>query len=244
MHSGAPEFGGSKRVNPARHTAERRYVNASISPSGAGLLTSSTTAVIYEPSGFNRRFIAAAVSSSGYERVIEARTIEEFVHLCATTQPELAVIDPAADAGAGITALADVRRAAPGALTVAIGTDLVLLQQARLLGATAVRKVSVLRLNDFRCAIAIGQAPAETGPVVTDDELAAWRVRFSANAGAEQTLAVESDAEEPFDMRAPYENLRGRVVVAHAPSIGLDQDGVSDWRTPTFSKFSFEKSCA
>jgi CheY-like chemotaxis protein len=138
-------------------------------------------AILFERDPFNRRFIRAAIRGCGYTDVVEAFDLESFVHEATVRQPDLLVLDPAFKDGAGMRALADASRAAPEALAVALSSDRDLLARAELLGMTAVRKVSVIKLDPLREAIAPGSSLGVDAEdfVPSDDELSTLRVKLN-----------------------------------------------------------------
>jgi DNA-binding NarL/FixJ family response regulator len=152
-------------------------------------------AVMFEHDSMSRRFIRAAISGCGYDEVVEAADVDAFVREVADRQPDLLVIDPAVEEGAGMHALTLAHHAAPGALAVALSGDAGLLQEAEDGGITAVHRVSVVKLDAFREAIAPGSAlglDAE-GFVPSDEELSTLRVKLNEEfAAPEPDLDLES----------------------------------------------------
>jgi CheY-like chemotaxis protein len=140
-----------------------------------------THAILFERDPFNRRFIRAAIRGCGYTDIVEAFDLEAFVEEAKARQPDLLVLDPAVEEGAGMTALAEAALAAPGALAVALSSDTDLLQQAEDLGMTAVKKVSVVKLDPLREAIAPGSSlgVAAGDFVPSDDEISTLRVKLN-----------------------------------------------------------------
>jgi DNA-binding NarL/FixJ family response regulator len=138
-------------------------------------------AVLFEHDSVSRRFIRAAIAGCGYDDVVEAADVQAFVREVVARQPDLLVIDPAAEEGAGLQALTEAAHAAPEALAVALSADAQLLQEAEQLGMTPVHKVSVVKLDGLREAIAPGSAlgvDAE-GFVPSDEELSTLRVTLN-----------------------------------------------------------------
>jgi CheY-like chemotaxis protein len=144
-------------------------------------VSTGTHAILFERDPFNRRFIRAAIRGCGYTDIVEAFDLEAFVHEATVRQPDLLVLDPAVEEGAGMTALAEAALAAPGALAVALSSDADLLLQAEELGMTAVKKVSVVKLDPLREAIAPGSSlgVAAGDFVPSDDEISTLRVKLN-----------------------------------------------------------------
>src|SRR5258705_5167290 len=84
---------------------------------------SEGSAVVCDASGFNLRFLRAAMIKLGYCQVLEAKTLEELEDKATVMQPDLVVFDPAMEDGAGLDALNVLRTAAPNTLIVAFCSD-------------------------------------------------------------------------------------------------------------------------
>jgi DNA-binding NarL/FixJ family response regulator len=156
-------------------------------------VSTGTQAILFERDPFNRRFIRAAIRGCGYTDIVEAFDLEAFVKEAADRQPDLLVLDPAVEEGAGMQALTDAAQAAPAALAIALSSDTELLAQAVALGMTAVKKVSVVKLDPLREAIAPGSSlGVGAGDFVpSDDEISTLRVKLNE----EFTVAPSADAE-------------------------------------------------
>jgi CheY-like chemotaxis protein len=156
-------------------------------------------AILFESDPFNRRFIRAAISGCGYSEIVEAIDLAAFVHEAARQHPDLLVIDPAVEEGAGMRALADASRSWPGAIAVALSSDRELLARAELLGMTAVRKVSVIKLDPLREAIAPGSSlGVGAGDFVpSDEEISTLRVKLNQEFEVPPPARTEQAAFSP-----------------------------------------------
>jgi ActR/RegA family two-component response regulator len=111
------------------------------------------TAVVCDSSGFNLRFLRAAMASLGYREVMEVNTIGELVHTSTVMQPELVVFDPATEDGAGLDAINDLRAASPDTLLVAFCSDEAMARSVQWHGIITVPKRSILKLDALIAAI-------------------------------------------------------------------------------------------
>jgi hypothetical protein len=168
-------------------------------------VSTGTHAILFERDPFNRRFIRAAIRGCGYTDIIEAFDLEAFVDEAAARQPDLLVLDPAVEEGAGMQALTDAALAAPGALAIALSSDTDLLALASVRGMTPVKKVSVVKLDPLREAIAPGSSlgvdPGDFVP--SDDEISTLRVKLNEEFTAPPASPGSQGADAPT-LSAPH----------------------------------------
>jgi ActR/RegA family two-component response regulator len=130
------------------------------------------TAVVCDTSAFNLRFLRAAMTKLGYRQVIEAHSLDELVNKATTTQPELLVLDPAMEDGAGLDVMKELSAAVPSALIVAFCSDDAMARSVQWQGTITVPKRSILQLDALIAAIRaeLGQeAVVEPEAIPVDD---------------------------------------------------------------------------
>src|SRR5690348_2103913 len=115
--------------------------------SAMGFSRSEGSAVVCDASGFNLRFLRAAMSKLGYQRVLEAKTLEELENKAMVMQPDLIVFDPAMEDGAGLDVLKAISEVAPHTLIVAFCSDESIARSVKWLGITTVEKISILKVD-------------------------------------------------------------------------------------------------
>ena len=111
------------------------------------------TALVCDTSTFNLRFLRAAMMTLGYERVVEARDLDELVHVATVAHADLVVFDPAMQDGAGLDVIKDLQVAVPDALLVAFCSDDAMTRSIKWDGIVTVAKRSIMQLDALIAAI-------------------------------------------------------------------------------------------
>src|SRR4051812_38051926 len=114
---------------------------------------SAGSAVVCDASGFNLRFLRAAMTKLGYVQVLEAKSLEELENKAMVMQPALIVFDPAMEDGAGIDTLKRLHDSAPATMLIAFCSDESIARSVKWLGITTVEKVSILKVDALVAAI-------------------------------------------------------------------------------------------
>ncbi len=139
---------------------------------------SQECAVVCDASGFNLRFLRAAMTKLGYRQVLEAKTLEELEDKTGVMHPDLVVFDPGMEDGAGLDAIKRLQSVAPETLLVAFCSDDSVARSVKWLGLTTVEKVSILKVDALVAAIesALGQRalPDADAIPVTDVATPVW----------------------------------------------------------------------
>ena len=111
------------------------------------------SAVVCDASGFDLRFLRAAMIKLGYRQVLEAKTLEELEAKATVMQPALIVFDPAMEDGAGLDVLNVLQQVTPDTLLIAFCSDDSVARSVKCLGLTTVEKVSILKVDALVAAI-------------------------------------------------------------------------------------------
>jgi DNA-binding NarL/FixJ family response regulator len=113
------------------------------------------SAVVCDGSGFNLRFLRAAMVKLGYRQVLEAKTLDELEHKVCVMQPDLVVFDPAMEDGAGLDLLKVLAADSPDSSIVAFCSDDSMARSVKWLGFTTVEKISILQVDALVAAIEV-----------------------------------------------------------------------------------------
>jgi DNA-binding NarL/FixJ family response regulator len=136
------------------------------------------TAVVCDTSAFNLRFLRAAMTTLGYEVVIEAHDLDELVQAATARRADLVLFDPAMQDGAGLDVIKDLRTAVPNALLVAFCSDDAMTRSIKAQGIVSVAKSSIMQLDALIAAIQteLGHDPVvePEGIPVTDIGIPVW----------------------------------------------------------------------
>jgi CheY-like chemotaxis protein len=136
------------------------------------------TAVVCDGNPMNLRFLRAAMQKLGFGQVIDTKNVTELVAQAAAHQPRVVVFDPAIHGGAGVDAIEPLQQRVPGALLVALCSDLELLPVLRNQGILTVEKVGIMRLDGLVAAVEqrLGRSAAPDGEEipVADMDTPVW----------------------------------------------------------------------
>src|SRR3954467_600208 len=89
------------------------------------------TAVVCDSNPMNLRFLRATMQKLGFGEVIDTKNVADLVAQATARQPRGIVFDPAMPGGAGVDAMEPLRQRVPGALLVALCSDIDLLPSLR-----------------------------------------------------------------------------------------------------------------
>ena len=111
------------------------------------------TAVVCDTSAFNLRFLRAAMTTLGYDEVVEVHDLDHLVHAATVGRADLVVFDPAMQDGAGLDVIKDLQAGVPNALLVAFCSDDVMMRSVTGHGTITVAKSSIMQLDALIAAI-------------------------------------------------------------------------------------------
>lgn len=142
---------------------------------GAAATRGAGSVVICDSSGFNLRFLRAAMTNLQYGHILEAKTLEELFHKAEVMKPDLVVFDPAMEDGAGVDAIHTVRTISPDTVLVAFCSEDVIGRAVNALGITTVPKRSLLKVDVLVAAIehAAGRTAASNAESIPAADVAA-----------------------------------------------------------------------
>jgi len=141
--------------------------------------TRDESAVVCDGNPMNLRFLRATMQKLGFGEVIDTKNVADLVAQATARQPRVIVFDPAMHGGAGVDAIEPLRQRVPGALLVALCSDVDLLPSLRKMDIVTVEKAGLMRLDNLVAAVEsrIGRATdadAEEIPAATDMDTPVW----------------------------------------------------------------------